>query len=145
MSSTEVIKSLKEAGKRKKTLDVMTNLKEVGKRKITLDEMMSLNKAKKMTKSVVAATAKIIAIAAAETGNAKKSAINAWKSSSEVKMNLKEDGKRKITLGEMMSLNKAKKRMKGVVAAGAVAVNVEAAGVVAVDVVAATDLKFETS
>merc|ERR1719330_180807 len=69
-SSSEVTMNLKEAWKRKK--EVMMNLKEAGKR----------------TKSEVARTAKIIAIAAAETGSAKKSAINAWKSSSEVTMNL---------------------------------------------------------
>ena len=80
----DVMKNLKEVGKRKITLDVMTNLKEAGKRKITLDAMTNLNKAKKRTKGVVAATAKIIAIAAAETGCAKRCATIAWMSFLEV-------------------------------------------------------------
>ena len=84
MSSTEVMKSLKETGKREMTLDVMKNLKEVGKRKITLGAMTNLNKAKKRTKGVVAATAKIFAIAAAETGCAKRCATIAWMSFLEV-------------------------------------------------------------
>ena len=46
-------------------------------RKITLDVMTNLNKARKRTTGAVAVTAKIIAIVAAETGSAKKSAINA--------------------------------------------------------------------
>ena len=46
-------------------------------RKITLDVMTNLSKARKRTTGAVAVTAKIIAIVAAETGSAKKSAINA--------------------------------------------------------------------
>ena len=74
----DVMMNRKEA--RKRTKDVMMNPKEAMKRK--KDVMTNPKEAGKRTKAVVAATAKIIAIAAAETGSAKKSAINAWKSSS---------------------------------------------------------------
>ena len=139
----DVMMNRKEA--RKRTKDVMTNPKEAG--------MTNPKEAGRRTKAVVAATAKIIAIAAAETGSAKKSAINAWKSSSEVTMILKEVGMRKTTL-DGMNPKEAGKRTKAVVAAGVVAEDVmvedvmvedvKAADVVA-DVVAATDLNYETS
>merc|ERR1719220_2994641 len=118
-----------EAGMRKITLDVMMNLKEAGMRKITLDVMTNLKETGKRTKAVVAAIAKSIAIAAEETGSAKKSAICAWKSSLEVKMSLKEDG--------MMNPKEAGKRTKAVVAAGVMAEDVVVADVVAKAVVAA--------
>ena len=59
------------------TSEVKENMKKVKKRKITLDVMTNLSKARKRTTGAVAVTAKIIAIVAAETGSAKKSAINA--------------------------------------------------------------------
>ena len=119
-----------EVTKKKITLDVMMNRKEARRR--MKDVMTNPKEAGRRTKAVVAATAKIIAIAAAETGSAKKSAINAWKSSSGVMMNLKEDG--------MMNPKEAGKMKKAVVAAGAVAADVVAADVMGADVVAATDL-----
>merc|ERR1719330_2191112 len=121
---------------RKITLDVMMNLKEAGMRRITLDVMTNLKEAGKRTKAVVAAIAKSIAIAAEETGSAKKSAICAWKSSSEVTMSLKEGGMRKMTLDGVMNPKEAGKRKKAVVAAGVVAEDVMVEDVKAADVVA---------
>ena len=147
--TSEVRENMKKAKKRKMTLDVMMNLKVAGKRKITLNVMTNLKVAGKMTKAVVASIAKSIAIAAAETGSAKKSAICAWKSSTEVKMSLKEVGMRKTTL-DGMNPKEAGKRTKAVVAAGVVAEDVMVEDVMvedvkAADVVAATDLNYETS